>query len=204
MRLVAPNRIAWEGPDTPTGDRMGTFTMVYDEGWEATFQKQDPAATAPAIKMWGFLDWAQVNSTTVASHCGSVSVGTYHSTPAKPTDAPTGWGCYKATKRAPPAPRMHPYPAVPAWAQAAAGSYRPLPPLPLRSEMPRALQDNRPDAKKYAGLPASIDWDLDKQMVEMMRDQLTCGSCYAFASTSMLASRGRIAGVKDLDLSPQV
>ena len=28
MRLLAPNRIAWEGPDTPTGDRLGKFTMV--------------------------------------------------------------------------------------------------------------------------------------------------------------------------------
>eukprot|EP01052_Picozoa_sp_SAG31_P019589 SAG31_NODE_1435_length_8356_cov_148.657503_1_plen_100_part_00 len=26
MRLLAPNRIAWEGPDTPTDDRLGTFT----------------------------------------------------------------------------------------------------------------------------------------------------------------------------------
>eukprot|EP01050_Picozoa_sp_SAG11_P017753 SAG11_NODE_2595_length_3185_cov_8.000324_2_plen_156_part_00 len=34
MRLLAPNKVAWEGPDTPTDDRPGTFTMVYDEGWE--------------------------------------------------------------------------------------------------------------------------------------------------------------------------
>ena len=202
MRLLAPNRIAWEGPDTPTDDRMGTFTMVYDEGWEASFAASQPDDRGlPAVRLWGFLDWAQVNATTVASHCGSVTHGTFHSIPADPTEPPSGWGCYSATKNKPIAPRLHSPPAVADWA-AERGGYRPLPALPLRAEMPRAVADPRPDSVKYAGLPASVDWDLEGK-VEMMRDQLTCGSCFAFASTSMLASRGRIAGVSDLYLSPQ-
>ena len=204
MRLLAPNRIAWEGPDTPTDDRIGTFTMVYDEGWEATFPalgpQTGPHKGLPAIKLWGYLDWEQVNSTTVASHCGSVTHGTFHNVPA-PDEAPSSWGCYSAKKNKPPAPRLHPAPQLPSWAEAT-GGYQPLPSAPLRLEMPHAVPDDRPDAIKYAGLPAAVDWDLDGK-VEMMRDQLTCGSCYAFASTSMLASRGRIGGVKDLYLSPQ-
>jgi hypothetical protein len=202
MRLLAPNRIAWEGPDTPTDDRMGNFTMVYDEGWEATFPASQPDDKGlPAIRLWGFLDWEQINSTTVASYCGSVTTGTFHDVP-KPNEAPTAWGCYTAKKKKPPAPRLHAFPSLPSWAKAGAGYYQPLPAQQLHHEMPRAVQDDRPDSSKYAGLPESLDWDLEGK-VELMRDQLTCGSCYAFASTSMLASRGRIAGVDNLYLSPQ-
>eukprot|EP01052_Picozoa_sp_SAG31_P019590 SAG31_NODE_1435_length_8356_cov_148.657503_2_plen_379_part_00 len=180
--------------------------MIYDEGWEATFPAVgSPNRGKPGIKLWGFLDWAQVNATSVVSHCGSVSAGSFHSLPATPKAAPTGWGCYRANKNKPVAPRAHSAPSRPAWATAmggARGVYTPGPAGPLRREMPNAVADARPDAIKYAGLPDSVDWDLSGK-VEMMRDQLTCGSCYAFASTSMLASRGRIAGTRELYLSPQ-
>jgi cathepsin C len=206
MRLLAPNRIAWEGPDTPTDDRLGTFTMVYDEGWEATFPALGtPARGQPGVKLWGFLDWAQKNATAVVSHCGAVSAGSFHSLPRAPAASPTSWGCYRATKNRPPAPREHAAPSRPGWATAdggASGVYTAGPAGPLRRELPSAVVDNRPDAVKYAGLPEAVDWDLAGK-VEMMRDQLTCGSCYAFAATSMLASRGRIGGADALYLSPQ-
>lgn len=206
MRLTAPNIISWEGPDTPTGDRRGTFTMVYDEGWEASFEALGPPhGGKPAVKFWGFLDWKVVNTTHVESLCGSVSYGTFHTAPSDASAAPTGWGCYKATKIEAPSPRVHPAPVMPTWTATAAGTYQPLPAPSLHREMPQAVADDRPDKIKYAGLPDSLDWDTEHK-VGNMRDQLTCGSCYAFAATSMLASRGRIASVgsaPDLYISPQ-
>eukprot|EP01050_Picozoa_sp_SAG11_P017754 SAG11_NODE_2595_length_3185_cov_8.000324_3_plen_184_part_00 len=146
-----------------------------------------------------------MNASFVASLCGSVSHGTYHAEARTPAEPPTGWGCYKASKLKPPLPRVHAVPTLPLWTEGAVGRYLPLPAPELHREMPRAVADNRPDEIKYAGMPAALDWDLTEKKVGMMRDQLTCGSCYAFAATSMLASRARIAGVgpPDLYLSPQ-
>jgi len=79
-------------------------------------------------------------------------------------------------------------------------------------DMPRAVADVRPDHVKYAGLPVSFDWTdatsvAPSGFIEPMRDQLTCGSCFAFAGTSMLASRARIKNAthntNNLMLSPQ-
>jgi len=71
------------------------------------------------------------------------------------------------------------------------------------------VADARPDAVKYAGLPAAFDWGnvSDTSYLEPMRDQLTCGSCFAFAGTSMLAMRARVLSPSlneaNLMLSPQ-
>jgi cathepsin C len=50
------------------------------------------------------------------------------------------------------------------------------------------------DAAIISSLPRNWDWRniSGENFVEPMRDQLTCGSCYAFAGTSMLAERIRI------------
>jgi cathepsin C len=50
------------------------------------------------------------------------------------------------------------------------------------------------DAAVISSLPRNWDWRniSGQNFVEPMRDQLTCGSCYAFAGTSMLAERIRI------------
>ena len=140
----------WEGPDTPTGDRRGTFTMVYDEGWEASFEALGPPhGGKPAVKFWGFLDWKVVNTTHVESLCGSVSYGTFHTAPSDASAAPTGWGCYKATKIEAPSPRVHPAPVMPTWTATAAGTYQPLPAPSLHREMPQAVADDRPDKIKF-------------------------------------------------------
>ena len=73
--------------------------------------------------------------------------------------------------------------------------------------MARAGADLRPDALKYAGLPAAWDWrDVDGvDYVSPVRSQGTCGSCYASATVSMLESRLAIAsgGLERPQLSVQ-
>mmetsp|Transcript_14109 Transcript_14109/g.31296 ORF Transcript_14109/g.31296 Transcript_14109/m.31296 type:complete len:437 (+) Transcript_14109:65-1375(+) len=166
----------------------GTWTMVYDQGFEVTVNKK---------KFWGFFDYTQQGK-NVTSNCGSISLGSFHEVPEE-GQRPKLWGCHVARKVGGGAVKSHPAPSKPAWAE---GWGMRLPAAELRAEMPRAVADTRADEEKYAGLPAAWDWDV-KGKVEQMRDQLTCGSCFAFAGTSMLASRGRIHGVNDLYLSPQ-
>lgn len=59
--------------------------------------------------------------------------------------------------------------------------------------VPRIAQEAGVDAAP--GLPRNWDWrntSAGANYVEPMRDQLTCGSCYAFGTTSMLDERTRI------------
>ena len=51
------------------------------------------------------------------------------------------------------------------------GVHQALPAPELRRELPWAVPDARPraDSVKYAGLPASVDWEAHAGKVEMMR-----------------------------------
>ena len=120
---------------------------------------------------------------------------------------PENWQCYTAGKTSGSSLRRY---------QAAAHGPGRLLGVPRHEawleNMPRAVRDDRPDAIKYAGLPPAFDWS-DKApgapdgYIEPMRDQLTCGSCFAFTGTSMLAARARIKNKalneNNLMLSPQ-
>ena len=183
----------------------GTWTMVYDQGFEITIpDRQDPSRTKV---FFHFMHYDQ-NGLNVTTDCGKSlrGYGWVHDAPA-PGAAPKNWQCYTATKVGSSALRHHAEPThgpgrllgVPrhdAW---------------LR-DMPRAVRDDRPDEIKYAGLPDAYDWsdatpDTPSGFIEPMRDQLTCGSCFAFAGTSMLAARARIKSKahndNNLMLSPQ-
>jgi cathepsin C len=56
------------------------------------------------------------------------------------------------------------------------------------------IVDKRPDHEKYAGLPLNWDWS-DRAGLSYdteIRNQGSCGSCYAMASISALESRVRV------------
>lgn len=181
LDLSAPNVVV------DSQGRQGTWTMVYDEGWEATVGGQ---------KFWGFHDHDS-DGGKIVSHCDQVSLGTVHEVPAEGT-APKSWSCYSARKATNGVRREHAAPSRPSWSEFGQA----LPSPELRGHLPQAVKDDRPDEEKYRGLPKAFDWD-NEGKIEQMRDQLNCGSCYAFAGTSMLASSGRIQGVDGLYLSPQ-
>jgi C1A family cysteine protease len=174
--------------------------MVYDQGFEVTVAGRS---------FFHFMHYTQ-NGTTVTTDCGRSleKFGWYHEV-AAPGQAPAHFGCYRATKAK--AQRV-----APRALELATHASGPLGGVPRSAawlaDAPRAVQDSRSDAVKYFGLPTAFDWS-DKTAaaphgrVEPMRDQLTCGSCYAFAGTSMLAARARVRSdrlnAENLMLSPQ-
>ena len=149
------------------------------------------------------------NATAVVTDCGKSlrNFGWVHDAPAVGGTAPSNWNCYTAAKAGTRALRHH----VPAAHGPGKMLGVPRHDAWLR-DMPRAVRDPRPDELKYSGLPPAFDWS-DKTStapsgyIEPMRDQLTCGSCFAFAGTSMLAARARIKNSSyneaNLMLSPQ-
>jgi len=188
---------------------VGSWTMVYDQGFEITIpDRQDPSKNRVYFHFMHY----ETNGGSVTTDCGRSlkGFGWVHDAPAKEGAAPQNWNCYVATKvGASSSVRHH--------AAAAHGPSALMGGVPRHEtwmrEMPRARPDDRPDHLKYAGLPASFDWstataDAPDGFLEPMRDQLTCGSCYAFAGTSMLAARARIKSphaynAHNLMLSPQ-
>jgi len=64
----------------------------------------------------------------------------------------------------------------------------------LAGSLPKAVVDHRSDAKKYQDLPDSFDWRNFEGInyVPPVRNQASCGSCYAFGTLSMLESRIRL------------
>ena len=153
-----------------------------------------------------FMQYTQGPGQNVTTDCGASlrNYGWAHDVPAKPSAAPLNWQCYVASKQGGAAVRHQ---------LAAAHGPGPLLGVPRSevwmAERPRAVRDDRPDAIKYAGLPEAFDWSATHgtSFIEPMRDQLTCGSCFAFAGTSMLAARARIKNdtlnAANLMLSPQ-
>ena len=153
-----------------------------------------------------FMQYTQGPGQNVTTDCGASlrNYGWAHDVPAKPSAAPLNWQCYVASKQGGAAVRHQ---------LAAAHGPGPLLGVPRSevwmAERPRAVRDDRPDAIKYAGLPEAFDWSATHgtSFIEPMRDQLTCGSCYAFAGTSMIAARARVKSnaLNDVNLmlSPQ-
>lgn len=78
--------------------------------------------------------------------------------------------------------------------KAAAASHSPLheKPLPPNFTM-----------KPLSELPASVDWRTVPNTVTAVKDQGSCGSCWAFASTAVLESHVAIASGKLYNFSPQ-
>jgi len=197
--------ITLSAPATAVDDEgnAGTWTMIYDQGFEVTIpDRQDPSKLRT---FFHFMHYTMQGS-NVTTDCGRSlhDYGWVHDA-ATGTDAPSNWNCYLAEKQgAASSIRHHTLAAhspgrmlgMPRTAAALAG-------------MPRAVRDERPPAIKYAGLPASFDRSnvSNVDFMEPMRDQLTCGSCFAFAGTSMLAERARIKTPSlndaNLMLSPQ-
>jgi len=73
--------------------------------------------------------------------------------------------------------------------------------------LPTPIVDLRPDSEKYAGLPENWDWT-NVQGVSYdteIRNQGSCGSCYALATISALEARFRVASKNKIKpiLSPQ-
>eukprot|EP00908_Phaeocystis_cordata_P024025 Transcript_65.p2 GENE.Transcript_65~~Transcript_65.p2 ORF type:complete len:441 (-),score=161.47 Transcript_65:136-1458(-) len=182
---------------------VGTWTMIYDQGFEVTIPDQMDLTKNRTF--FHFMQYSQAGS-KVTTDCGSSlrNFGWVHDAPAKAGAAPANWQCYVAKKLA--GAVMRDYVA------AAHGKGRLLG-VPRSkqwmADRPRAVPDPRPDAVKYAGLPTSWDWSnvSGQSYIEPMRDQLSCGSCFAFAGTSMLAARARVRNASrnaaNLMLSPQ-
>jgi cathepsin C len=176
------------------GDMVGTWTMVYDQGVEVVINER---------KFFHFFDFIQEGD-NVTTFCNRnlKSFAWYHDAKATPGSSPKNWGCFTAAKIGEsPSIRTH-----------KVASHQGLSLGVPRSdtwmaERPRSAIDHRPEEIKYNGLPESIDWDNDGY-VALMRDQLTCGSCFAFAGTAMLETRAKIKNngsllTNNLMLSPQ-
>lgn len=187
---------------TAEGER-GFWTMVDDQGLELVVGGQ---------KLFHFFSYSLNQNGTSTSFCSQslTNFAWFHSVPV-PGHAPVNWGCFRASQHnktgssSPVAPRLM---RLPSSSSPASVLGRPLAPLRYRNRA-RAVVDNRPDNVKYAGLPEAFDWRnvSNTTFVGSMRDQLTCGSCYAFAGASMLESRIRIVrpdlNKLNLMLSPQ-
>jgi len=64
----------------------------------------------------------------------------------------------------------------------------------LAGSLPKAVVDHRSDTEKYRNLPDSFDWRNFEGIdyIPPVRNQASCGSCYAFGTLSMLESRIRL------------
>jgi hypothetical protein len=162
--------------------------MVYDQGFEITIpDRMDPSRVRTYFQ---FMSYSQSGG-AVTTDCGASlrEYGWVHDVPA-PGAPPTNWACYVATRQGAPRVRRD--------AVAAHGPGRLLG-VPRSAtwlaDRPRAVADARPDAVKYAGLPAAFDWGnvSETSYLEPMRDQLTCGSCFAFAGTSSACTHASAA-----------
>jgi len=200
ITLSAPSRAVDDSGN------QGTWTMIYDQGFEVTIpDRQDPSKNRVYFH---FMAYSQ-NGSDVVTDCGKSlqNYGWVHDAASAPGVAPSNWQCSRAAKTGSAALRHHTLPAHGAGRLLGVPRHEAW----LR-DMPSAVRDERADEVKYAGLPAAFDWSdatsaAPGGFIEPMRDQLTCGSCFAFAGTSMVSSRARIKNATlnaaNLMLSPQ-
>ena len=179
ITLSAPDRAVDESGNA------GTWTMVYDQGFEISIpDRQDPSKQKIYFH---FMSYTQ-SGPNVTTDCGKSldGYGWVHDAP-QAGQPPENWQCYTAGKTSGSSLRRY---------QAAAHGPGRLLGVPRHEawleNMPRAVRDDRPDAIKYAGCRPLSTGATRRQArptaTEPMRDQLTCGSCFAFTGTSMLAA----------------
>eukprot|EP00299_Pterocystis_sp_00344_P015480 c7733_g1_i1.p1 GENE.c7733_g1_i1~~c7733_g1_i1.p1 ORF type:complete len:468 (-),score=91.48 c7733_g1_i1:28-1386(-) len=176
--------------------KFGTWTMIYDQGFEITID---------GLKFFHFMNFTidpKTQNVTSYCHQSLTNYGWVHSVPV-PGQDPQNWRCYNAYNLDKTVEVTHESPQH-------EGLLSGSPLSSIRSrETVRAVPDNRPDHIKYGNLPTAFDWTNvnNQSYIAPMRDQLTCGSCYAFAGTGMLESRFRIVSSDynkhNLMLSPQ-
>ena len=181
---------------TDAAGNRGSWTMIYDQGFEVTIHDR---------KYFHFMHYTTDASGNVTTDCGRslADFGWAHDVPT-PGRSPENWACFTASKTANGPLRS----AAPA--RHGSGRLLGVPRSDVHlADAPKAVR-NHPS--EYEGLPDSFDWS-DKTekaptgRIEPMRDQLTCGSCFAFAGTTMIAARARVksdaANDANLMLSPQ-
>ena len=165
--------------NTDTNEVIGTWTLIYDQGIEITVPGKLPATNTTDVTAFFYFKYTEVNG-TVTSYCGeSLGPSYYHEVPS-PGVAPNDWGCFEARgplagkglERADHQPK---------------GSGLKLTGA-RRKDRARPVQG----AVVSADVPAAFSWLDVAGAVSPMRDQLSCGSCYAFAGTAVIESQARI------------
>jgi len=203
-------------------DHTGTWTMIYDEGFEVRIA---------GTKFFAFSKYSSDDDTEY-SHCGETFPGWFH--PDQNVDAPK-WGCYYGVKDTPvpkqafrkfgdtPRPISGDDVYVPeddliqfvnskdkgTWR---AGHYKEFigrPMAEIQTGMGTVLKhyklkpSDRSEQRQWANdelidvsdVPKSWDWRnvAGKNFVGSVRNQGACGSCYSVAVSEMISARMRIA-----------
>jgi len=212
IETIGSKVFTFTGRDTVTNANtksQGHWTLVYDEGFELTIDGQ---------KWWAYF---KVNHLPYDGHdeneaceykCNSTMVGVVHDVQGR------NWACFTAEKLDGPTPVKdtpifsHAHPKITfeehrKLAQKLGFKVNEHPHihesvkyLPKRKrETPASFPDSgklielakRRNAELGSTLPANFDWD-DMGFVSPVKNQGSCGSCFAFASVGMLEARARV------------
>merc|ERR1711939_112134 len=205
----------------------GTWTMIYDEGFEVNINDQT---------FFAFSKYKTKGSETL-SYCGKTFPGWYH--PVKDVDAKK-WGCYHGIKKTEVRPqRFRKFGRhwsrgkkdvyVPeddlvahvnnspnfAWKARRYTEFEGQPMHELEKRMGtvlhpyKLLPSDRAEQQRWAAEEEMVDvsdlpaeWDWTKHgVVDSVINQGACGSCYAVATAEMMQSRMRILGAKKEDVN---
>ena len=213
ITTIGSKVFTFTGRDTVTNENtrsQGHWTLIYDEGFELTIDSQ---------KWWAYF---QVSNLPYDGHdpsekceytCNSTMVGVVHDVQGK------NWACFKAEKIVEPEvvkskvmskQILQKYVSYEENKKIAdqlgfqlseiAEIHSSIKFMPKRKlENPKdfphpenliKLAKQRNKAIKST-IPVNFDWD-DQGFVSPVKDQGSCGSCYAFASVGMLESRARV------------
>jgi len=205
----------------------GTWTMIYDEGFEVNINDQT---------FFAFSKYKTKGSKSL-SYCGKTFPGWYH--PVKDVDAKK-WGCYHGIKKTKVQPqefrkfgrhwsRGKKDVYVPeddlvahvnnspnfAWKARRYTEFEGQPMHELEKRMGtvlhpyKLLPSDRAEQQRWAAEEEMVDisdlpaeWDWTKHgVVDSVINQGACGSCYAVATAEMMQSRMRILGAKKKDVN---